>query len=80
MSISSKLGRIWRWAVSEPPLQMSAEWMQTRLAKHEEYTERQLDQGRVVHDSEWFRRLEFWKGVDVKRTPKQNVATFKRRA
>jgi hypothetical protein len=80
MSISKLLAALWRWAIAEPPLRMSSEWMATRLAKHAEYTERQLDQGRVVHDAAWFKRLEFWKGVEVKRTPKQNVAPFKRRA
>jgi len=40
-----------------------------RMRAYTGYTMRQLQQGRVTKDTEWFRRQAFWQAVEARRRP-----------
>ena len=58
----ASLHAVWRWlTTSKQDLQMSKYWLadRERLAGYADWTERQRE-GRIVKDTAWFRRQQFW--------------------
>ena len=52
-------------------LYLPQSWLsnKSRMRQYVGYTMRQLQQGSVTKDSEWFRRQAFWQAVEAKRRP-----------
>lgn len=63
-----------------PDQYLSAEWLKTRLAEHEAYTDSQLIPGmaRIQTDVAGMRRRDFWKAWEARR-PRATVTAFPRK-
>lgn len=61
----------WRWlCAGSDELVMPESWLadQARIAAYSAWTERQLNQGRIVTDTAGMARRAFWQAQEAKRT------------
>ena len=63
----------WRYLLrGSDELYLPSSWLRdkARLGNYVGYTRRQLEQGSVTKNSQWFKDQAFWQAVEAKRGPK----------